>query len=105
MFTPLATIAAPPGILAAIDLHAAQRGVSHSELLAKAGLVQADWDAIATALGGVNAANFRKLLNASYTTVLCVIAPVTIQEGANGLASSASFNAPVASASRFGDLS
>ncbi|MBG0795901.1 hypothetical protein IYY11_21315 [Methylocystis sp. H62] len=94
----LATIAAPTGILAALDKRAAQRNESHAKLLSRAGLVQDDWDALAVALGGANAVNLRRLLNASQAA-LCVIEQSTaIQEN-----SSASHNAAITS--HFGDLS
>jgi hypothetical protein len=94
----LATIAAPTGILAAIDKRAAQRNQTHAQLLSRAGLVQADWDALATALGSANAANLRKLLNASHAMLTVIEATTPIPEG-----SSASHGAAVVS--HFGDLS
>ncbi|WP_018407671.1 hypothetical protein [Methylocystis rosea] len=94
----LATIAGPAGILSALDYRAAQRNESRAKLLSRAGITQGDWDALATALGGANAVNLRRLLNASQAA-LCVIEQSTaIPEG-----SSASHNGPIVSS--FGDLS
>lgn len=94
----LATVAAPSGILAALDKRAEQRKQTHAQLLARAGLTQGDWDALAAALGGANATNLRRLLNASYAA-LCVIEQSTaIPEN-----SAASHNGPIVS--HFGDLS
>jgi hypothetical protein len=94
----LATIAAPPGILAALDKRAAQRNQTHAQLLSRAGITQSDWDALATALGEASATNLRRLLNASHAA-LCVIEQSTaIPEG-----SSESHNGPIVS--HFGDLS
>jgi hypothetical protein len=94
----LATIAGPTGILSALDYRAAQRNESRAKLLSRAGLSQGDWDALATALGSANAANLRRLLNASHAA-LCVIEQSTaIPEG-----SAASYNGPIVS--HFGDLS
>jgi hypothetical protein len=94
----LATIAAPTGILSAIDYRAGQRNQTRAQLLSRAGITQGDWDALAAALGGANATNLRRLLNASHAA-LCVIEQSTaIPEG-----SSASHNGPIVS--HFGDLS
>lgn len=101
---PLATLAAPSGIMPALDARAAQRGWSRATLLARAGLVQADWDAIVTALGGVNGANFRKLLNATQTQLQFCENSQPVMELPSGLASGQSFNAQCASTSAFGDL-
>ena len=94
----LATIAAPPGILSAIDYRAAQRNQTRTQLLSRAGITQADWDALATALGGANAANLRRLLNASHAAICVIEQSTAIAEG-----STASHNGPITSA--FGDLS
>ncbi|ULO23799.1 hypothetical protein [Methylocystis sp. SB2] len=94
----LATVAAPTGILSAIDKRAAQRNQTHAQLLSRAGLVQADWDALATALGGANAANLRRLLNASHAAICVMEQPTAIPEF-----SAASHNGPIVS--HFGDLS
>lgn len=99
----LATIAGLPGILTAIDRRAAERGQNRAQVLARCGMAQADWDAINTALGTVNAANLRKLLNASHAVLLLEESSTAISEAAGGAVSSASFNAPITS--RYGDLS
>jgi hypothetical protein len=99
---PLATLAAPSGVMPALDARAARMGFSRAVLLARAGLVQGDWDAIATALGGVNAANLRRLLNATHTQLQFVENSQPVMELPSGLASSASFNAQCTS--DFGDL-
>jgi hypothetical protein len=94
----LATIAAPTGILAAIDRRAAQRNESRAKLLSRAGITQDDWDDLAAALGGANAANLRKVLNASNAMLTILEATMAIPEG-----SEASYGASVVS--HFGDLS
>ncbi|WP_210165041.1 hypothetical protein [Methylosinus sp. PW1] len=99
---PLATLAAPSGILTALDRRCAERGWTRSTLLARAGLVQADWDALSTALGGANAANLRRLLNASNVFLSVADSPVAQPPGTDGLASPNSYNAPINTA--YGDL-
>ena len=95
----LATIAAPSGILTALDYRAAQRNQTRAQLLSRAGLVQADWDALATALGGANAANLRRLLNASHAVLLVLEQTTAIQSDNNP----ASNNGQIVSS--FGDVS
>jgi hypothetical protein len=94
----LATIAAPLGILAAFDKRAAQRNESRAKLLSRAGITQEDWDQLATALGGANAANLRRLINASHAALVVIEQSTPIPEG-----SAASHNGPIVS--HFGDLS
>lgn len=93
----LATIAAPLGILEAVTKRAEQRGESRAKLLSRAGISQSDWDALATALGGANATNLRRLLNASHAMLTIIEATTAIPEG-----SAASYGASVVS--HFGDL-
>lgn len=94
----LATIAAPPGILAAFDKRAAAHNQTHEQLLARAGVTQNDWEALASALGSANAANLRRLLNASHAALAVIGQSTQIPEN-----SDASHNGPICS--HFGDLS
>lgn len=86
-----ATLAAPTGVLTALDRAAAASGMTHAQLLAKAGLVQVDWDAINTAISGISAANWFKLHNAVRLQTLVVTQTQPVLEGANGAVSSAPF--------------
>lgn len=94
----LATIAAPTGILAALDKRAAQRNESRAKLLSRAGITPDQWSELATALGIANAANLRRLLNASHAALVIIEQTTAITEG-----SDASHNGQIMS--HFGDQS
>ena len=102
LVTILASLAAPSGIMPCLDKRAAQIGMSRSQMLARAALVQGDWDAIATALGGVNAANLRRLCNAAKLTLVVIDAPTNI-DGPSGAVNSNSYGGAIVSV--FGELS
>jgi hypothetical protein len=94
----LATIAAPTGILAAIDKRAAQRNETHEKLLRRAGVTQEAYDALSTALAGANAETLRRLLNASHAA-LCILEQTNaIDEARMAESHNGQFNTP------FGDL-
>lgn len=86
-----ATLGAPTGILTALDRAAAARGMAHGQFLAKAGLVQGDWDAISTALAGIDAAKWNKLHNAAGVQTAVIGATQPIAEGPGGSVSGAPF--------------
>ncbi|MFO1102485.1 MAG: hypothetical protein U1E20_06250 [Methylocystis sp.] len=94
----LASIAAPLGILSAIDKRAAQRNETRARLLSRAGITQNDWDDLSAALGSANAENLRKALNASHAALVVIEQSTPIPDG-----SAASHNGPITS--HFGDLS
>jgi hypothetical protein len=83
-----ATLGAPTGILTAIDKAAAARGMTHAQLLTKAGLVQGDWDAINTALASITTANWFLPHNAAGVQTAVILPTQAILEGAAGAVSS-----------------
>lgn len=88
--TIISTLAAPSGLLTALDKKATAQGRSRAQLLAKAGLTQTDWDDLSTALGAANAANVNKLLNASNALLAIVASTVQVPENADGTATAIS---------------
>jgi hypothetical protein len=86
-----ATLGSPSGILTALDKAAAARGMTHAQLLAKCGLVQGDWDAIATALASIDSAKWFKLHNAIHMQTAVIAATQPISEGVAGAVSSLPF--------------
>lgn len=95
----LASIAGLPGILTALDKRAAQRNEPREKLLRRAGITQDDWSSLSAALGGANAENLRRLLNASHAAIVVVEQTNAIDEARMSESHNQQFNTP------FGDLS